>query len=155
MKRMHRLLKGEMKQSWIMAACAVLAMTIISCGPTLWTAHKWLRTQEMAQPQIDITGRWDSSESVGGSWGPGSFKQDGARFSGILGGYKVEGAISGKEACLVLEGSSWTNSFYTARVTLREDGRLVGIALSGKIVGPLEGPFRTDSYSLILKKEKD
>ena len=154
MNRMHRLLNLKMKQFWITMACALLAMTIVSCVTTIWTAEKWLQTQQTALPQIDMTGRWNSDESVTGSWGVGSFKQVGARFTGILGGYKVEGVVSGKEACLVLDYGK-LGQFYSARVSLREDGRLVGNALYNELIGPLEGPFRPDSYSMILKKVTD
>ena len=65
----------------------------------------------------------------------------------------VEGVVSGKEACFVIHAKY--ERFYTARVSLREDGRLVGNALYNELIGPLEGPFRPDSYSMILKKVTD
>jgi len=154
MNRMHRLLNLKMKQFWIIAACVVLAMTIVSCGPTLSGALKWLKTQETAEPQINMTGRWDSSESVTGSWGAGRFNQVGARFTGFLDGYKVEGVVSGKEACFVF-GYGQLGQFYSARVSLGEDGRLVGNALYNELIGPIEGPFKPNSYSMILKKVTD
>lgn len=86
--------------------------------------------------------------------GAGNFKQVGSRFSGVLGGYKVEGVVSGKEACFVIYEDKYS-SYYTARVSLKEDGRLIGNALYNEIVGPFEGPFKPESYSMILKKVTD
>lgn len=63
------MLNVETKKSWFIAACAVLAMTIISCGTTFSGALEWLKSQQTAPPQIDMTGLWDSSESVTGTWG--------------------------------------------------------------------------------------
>ncbi len=78
----------------------------------------WLSDQ--TEPaQIQISGNWLSND-----WGRASLQQDGRKVTGMLGGYRVHGVVSGGRAYLLIAQGDWY--YYSAVLELQRPGLLTG-----------------------------
>ncbi|MFZ4598386.1 MAG: hypothetical protein ACOYNN_07055 [Terrimicrobiaceae bacterium] len=79
---------------------------------------RWLSDQFDAS-EINVSGSWLSSD-----WGRGAFRQNGRKVSGTLGGYNVNGVVSGRRAYLLIADGEWY--YYSAVLEMSQPGQLDG-----------------------------
>lgn len=82
------------------------------------TGDNWLSDQ--TEPAgFNLSGNWISDD-----WGRATLIQNGRRVSGSLGGYEVEGIVSGQRAYLLIAQGDWY--YYSAVLELQRPGLLTG-----------------------------
>ncbi len=87
----------------------------------------WLTTISGAKPpEVDITGKWRDVTGTGMmTWGEGYLHQEQNKIKGVIGGYNIEGSVSGKIVYLVFvrhKGLSASREVsYTARLENLKD----------------------------------
>ena len=79
---------------------------------------RWLSDQFDAA-EINVSGSWLSSD-----WGRGTFRQNGRKVNGTLGGYNVNGVVSGRRAYLLIADGEWY--YYSAVLEMSQPGQLDG-----------------------------
>lgn len=82
------------------------------------TGDNWLSDQT-GPADINLSGSWISDD-----WGRATLLQNGRRVSGSLGGYEVEGVVSGQRAYLLIAQGDWY--YYSAVLELQRPGLLTG-----------------------------
>ncbi len=133
----------------IVVLCFLSMLVAVSCAPMKSSVRQWMDAKRGA-PGFDLTGRWDAGPITGGGWGGASFIQTGDGFLGTMGPYSVEGIVNGNDAyMMILSGG---RVYYTAKVSLRTDGTVVGIAAEKSLVGTDKAAASTQ-YPLILRRE--
>ena len=130
-------------------AVVLLVGALASCGGlTRKDTSRWLDSKNDPST-ADMTGEWDSSESLSGGWGRATFYQEGRNFSGTLGRYYAEGVVSGEEIYLVLY--SGKTVYYTATLKKKDSDTYMGKAVYEEIADHKDA--RTaQSYLITLKK---
>jgi len=108
-----------------------LSALLVACAvPTLdqRQAISWLDAKTEA-PDLDVSGAWESVNGfMSGGWGNASLVQNGAKVTGTLGLYTIDGKIAGKKLyAMILSGNK---VFYTAILEPTKDGGLAGTAVS-------------------------
>jgi len=89
----------------------------------------WLDAKAGA-PDLNVGGDWDSVKPFyAGGWGSGSWEQKGAKVTGALGLYSVEGRVVGKKLYLALFSNG--KVYYTVVLEPTKTGGLTGLAASG------------------------
>lgn len=90
-------------------------------------ATSWLDSKKEA-PALNVAGSWESTAAyMSGGWGSGVWVQDGARVSGSLGPFTIEGRVSGhKLYALILTAGV---AQYTAIIEQTPEGGLTGTAV--------------------------
>jgi hypothetical protein len=132
--------------SWTTRATYCCLLLLASCAPSRKEAREWLESLRGAS-DTDLSGRWDAGPSLGGGWGEGIFIQNEDIIQGTLGAYGVTGVVRGAELFLVLVYSG--SVYYTAQLSLRPDGSLLGLAAEGALYDPeRKAHFRTHPISL-------
>lgn len=82
------------------------------------TGDNWLSDQ--SEPAgFSLSGNWISDD-----WGRATLIQNGRRVSGSLGGYEVQGVVSGQRAYLLIAQGDWY--YYSAVLELQRPGLLTG-----------------------------
>jgi hypothetical protein len=152
--------EGEMRGLRILAVGLLIAMTW-SCAQmntgttrtqTLDSAANFWLSSKKDPPSIDVTGVWDGGPAMGGGWGEGRFIQTHKDVTGSLGLYNVRGVVSGDELYLLITSSG--RIYYTAHLTTREKGRLIGTAVEGAIADE-PGAGSATSYPIMLRRMSD
>lgn len=80
--------------------------------------EQWL-AQHTASPRLNIAGNWQADD-----WGSATFYQSGRQITGTLGGFQVEGVVSGPRAYLLISEGGWI--YYTMILGSPGSGRLSG-----------------------------
>lgn len=111
---------------------------------------KWLGTQVMPS-QMDVTGKWDAGPVLRGGWGEANFIQQGRNVYGTLGSYSLRGVVSNKSLFLAISADSYV--YYTARLDMKDDGSLSGIATKEAIVESPEAA-KADISIITMKRMK-
>jgi len=78
----------------------------------------WLSDQS-APASLNISGNWTSSD-----WGRGSLRQTGRTVRGDIGGYDVQGVVSGSKVYLLFASNGWF--YYSAILESPSPGVLTG-----------------------------
>jgi hypothetical protein len=108
--------------------CLLAAFTLsVSCGGLgRGEVVAWMDAKTEA-PTANFAGSWESLNSyMNGGWGSGTWVQTGARVTGNLGLFGIDGKVAGKKLyIMILNGSK---PAYTAILELKEDGKLEGLA---------------------------
>jgi len=79
-----------------------------------------------------VTGKWNAGTSWAGGWGEANLIQQGRNVYGTIGQYSVRGVVSNKSLFIKIISSGYV--YYTARLDMKEDGSLSGIATKETIV---------------------
>lgn len=119
-----------MKNFIVILLAGLVSASCISLS--LSDTDKWLDAKNGAPAEVDLSGRWDAGYYMGGGWGVGHFFQDGNRFRGTMSAFNVKGRVLGRKVYMVIWGGSVT---YTAELTVRPDGTLIGEAVENAVVG--------------------
>ena len=126
-------------------------LVLISCrtGPAVAPNYDtWLEAQNMPS-QMNVSGRWDAGESWSGGWGEANLIQQGRNVSGTLGLYNVKGVISHKTMFITLTSGDYV--YYTAKLDMKNDGSLSGMAYREAIAGSPEAE-KVESFPIIMKR---
>lgn len=132
----------------ILLAC-MLVLTISACNrlsredTSEWLGHK------NGAVSVDMTGKWNSGGVWSGGWGGATFVQEGRRFSGTLGMYYVDGAVSGDNLYLVLY--SGRKVYYTARLKKNGEDSYIGKAVYRVLIDK-PGAESAETYVMSLKR---
>ncbi len=122
---------------------------IFSCSSlSVQTANSWLNSVGTGAADVDISGKWDTGNYMGGGWGVGHFIQSGNRFRGTLSAFNVSGAVNGRTVYMVIYGG---NSVYTAKLLPGTDGSYSGHAVYQAIVDTKEAGSAA-VYPIIMKR---
>lgn len=117
-------------------ACLIVFALALGAGcrapgldPTVATT--WLDTKTEA-PQINVAGSWESKANLwAGGWGSGVWVQQGAKVSGSLGLYTIEGRVSGTKLYALFLSDGRVH--YTAVLELTPEGALTGTAVRKQV----------------------
>ena len=129
----------------------LLILVLMSCrtGPSVAPNYDaWLNAQNMPS-QMNVSGRWDAGESWGGGWGEANLVQQGRDVTGTLGLYNVKGVVSHKTLFITMTSGGYV--YYTAKIEMKADGSLSGMAYRETIVGSPEAE-KVESYPIIMKR---
>jgi len=149
---MHQLMEDKMKNI-ILGLSILLILSLMSCRTSaVNTANyeAWLGAQNMPS-QMDVSGKWDAGDFLSGGWGDANLVQQGRDVFGTLGLYSVKGVVS--HTTLFLEIISKGYVYYTAKLEMKNDGSLSGIALKEAIVESPE-TAKGEIYIIIMKRMK-
>ena len=141
-----------MKHIKIMLSIFVV-MLLISCraGLVVPNYDTWLQSQKMPS-EVDLTGKWDAGYVLHGGWGEANLIQQGRDVYGTLGLYRVKGVVSNKTVFLTLI-STGDHVYYSAKVTMKEDGSFVGLAVKEALVDSPEAA-KAEIYAITFKRMK-
>ena len=110
----------------------------------------WLGAQNLPS-QMDVSGKWDAGKFYSGGWGDANLVQQGRNVFGTLGLYSVNGVVS--QTTLFLKIISKGYVYYTAKLDMKDDGSLSGIALQEAIVESPE-TAKGEIQIIIMKRMK-
>jgi uncharacterized lipoprotein NlpE involved in copper resistance len=147
---MHQLMEGKMKNI-ILGLSILLILSLMSCRTSavnIPNYEAWLGAQDLPS-QMDVSGKWYAGDSLSGGWGDANLVQQGRNVSGTLGLYSVKGVVS--QTTLFLEIISQGHVYYTAKLDMKNDGSLSGIALKEAIVESPE-TAKGESHIIIMKR---
>jgi len=133
------------------ALSVLLIMAVMSCrtGPAIAPNYDtWLEAQNMPS-QMNVSGRWNAGESWSGGWGEANLIQQGRNVNGTLGLYTLKGVVSHKTMFVILTSGGYV--YYTAKLDMKADGSLSGVAYREAIAGSPEAE-KVESYPIIMKK---
>lgn len=136
-----------MKSLKLMVAL-LLTISLAACSLSLKDGDRWLEGKREPST-LNMSGTWDSSGSLSGGWGAGSFTQEGRNFSGTLGNYNVEGVVSGDAAYMVISYNR--ELYYTAILKKMESGELNGKAVYVTLADDKEARYAS-TYLVSLKR---
>jgi len=100
----------------------VLSLIFVSsCALTQKEIDPWLGTISGSKPpEINITGKWHDAPGSGFfGWGGGYLHQEQSKITGVIGGYNIQGVVSGKTVYLVFLYAGTV--YYTARLEMLGD----------------------------------
>jgi hypothetical protein len=148
---MHQLMENKMKNI-ILGLSILLILSLMSCRTTVNapTYEAWLNAQNMPS-QLDVSGRWDAGGSMSGGWGEGILIQQGRNVYGSIGLYSVKGVVSGTSLFVGFISRDYV--YYTAKLDMKNDGSLSGVAVKGAIAESL-ATARGEIYGIIMKRIK-
>jgi len=129
----------------------LILLAVMSCRTGAAIAPNydtWLEAQNMPS-QMNVSGRWDAGESWSGGWGEANLIQQGRNVNGTLGLYTVKGVISHKTMFITLTSGGYV--YYSAKLDMKNDGSLSGVAYREAIAGSLEAE-KVESYPIIMKR---
>ena len=133
------------------ALSVLLILAVMSCrtGPTVTPNYDtWLEAQNMPS-QMNVSGRWNAGESWGGGWGEANLIQQGRNVNGTLGLYTLKGVVSRKTMFVILTSGGYV--YYTAKLDMKADGSLSGVAYREAIAGSPEAE-KVESYPINMKR---
>jgi len=132
----------------ILLVC-MLVLSVSACNRlSRETSSAWLG-QKNGAVTVDMTGKWNSGGVWSGGWGGATFVQEGRRFSGTLGLYNVDGAVSGDNLYLVLY--SGNKVYYTARLRKNGEDSYIGKAVYRVLIDK-PGAESAETYVISLKR---
>jgi len=108
-----------------------LSVLLVGCAAPALDQRQvisWLDAKTEA-PDLEVAGAWESVNGfMSGGWGNASLVQNGAKVTGTLGLYTVDGKIAGKKLyAMILSGNK---VFYTVILEPTKDGALAGTAVA-------------------------
>lgn len=129
----------------------VIVMFLLSCrtGIVVPNYDLWLQSQNMPS-EVVLTGKWDAGYVWSGGWGEANLIQQGRDVHGTLGLYRVKGVVSNKTIFLTLI-STGDHVYYTAKLTVKEDGSLQGLAVKEALVDSPEAA-KAEIYAMTFKR---
>lgn len=133
------------------ALSVLLILAVMSCrtGPAVAPNYDtWLEAQNMPS-QMNVSGRWNAGESWSGGWGEANLIQQDRNVNGTLGLYTLKGVVSHKTMFVILSSGSY--AYYTAKLDMKADGSLSGVAYREAIAGSPEAE-KVESYPIIMKR---
>lgn len=131
----------------------LLILSLMSCRTSAVNTpnyEAWLGAQNLPS-QMDVSGRWDSGDLLSGGWGNANLVQQGRNVFGTLGLYSVKGVVSRKTLFLELIAKGYV--YYTAKLEMKNDGSLTGIAIKDAIVESPE-TAKGEIYIITMKRMK-
>jgi len=131
----------------------LLILSLMSCRTSAVNTpnyEAWLGAQNLPS-QMDVSGKWDSGDFLSGGWGNANLLQQGRNVFGTLGLYSVKGVVSQKTLFLELISKGYV--YYTAKLEMKNDGSLTGIAIKDAIVESPE-TAKGEIYIINMKRMK-
>ena len=121
----------QLRQAGLIVLALALGAGCRAPGLDPTVATTWLDTKTEA-PQINVAGSWESTANyLQGGWGSGVFAQNGAKVSGSLGPYTIDGRVSGKKLYALILTDGYVH--YTAVIELTPEGALTGTAVRKQV----------------------
>ena len=137
----------------ILGLSTLLILSLISCrtgAVNLPNYDAWLGAQS-GPSQMDVSGRWDAGESWSGGWGEANLIQKERNVNGTLGLYFVKGVVSQKTLFVTLISNGYV--YYTAKLDMKDDGSLSGMAFKEAIAESPE-TAKGEIYAITMKRMK-
>lgn len=122
----------------------LLIWGLLSCASTP-NYDEWLGAHNLPAA-MDVTGKWNAGTSWAGGWGEANLVQQDRNVYGTLGLYSVRGVVSKKSLFITISSGGYV--YYSARLDMKEDGSLSGIATKEAIV---ESPGAAHADIALLK----
>jgi hypothetical protein len=145
--------KEDKMKNMNLGLAVLLILVLLSCRTTTVNTpnyEAWLGAQSMPS-QLDVTGKWDAGASWGGGWGEANLIQQGRNVYGSLGLYSVKGVVSKTTLFVTIVSNGYV--YYTAKLDMKKDGSLSGIAVKGAIAENPEAA-KAEISAITMKRMK-